>query len=246
MKNYINKDTYNLYAKTNESLINKEVKGLVVEFPGLGGGSCLGGTMDMGVYDGDFAKMCADEGIILAYIFPGPWSWMNKGAVKITDAIVDAIREKYNLDPDAPIGLSGGSMGGLGAMIYSLETKNKISAVGAACPCCDVLDRFNCKQTFPRTFISAVACYEDMSMEDALKSISPMHRINDFKDVSYFITNSCEDEVFPEELLDSFVQKLLEKGHKVEYRKMPGQKHGEFIPEIKDEFYKFVIDSLLK
>ncbi len=244
MKKYINKDTYQLYAKTNEALIDGKVKGIILEFPGLGGGSCLGGTLDMGTYDGDYAKMCASEGIILAYIFPGPWSWMNKGAVRITDAVVDAIREKHNLDKNKPIGLSGGSMGGLGALIYSVETKNKISAVCAACPCVDVLDRFMCKETFPRTFISAVADY-DMSMENALKTISPMHRMDDFKNIPYFITNSCDDEVFPEKLLDSFVEKMIDKGHNVEYRKMPGKKHGEFFPEIKDEFYEFAIHSIL-
>lgn len=38
----------------------------------------------------------------------------------------------------------------------------------------------------------------------------------DFKKIPYFITNSCEDEVFPEELLGSFVEKLTPQGHKNE------------------------------
>lgn len=79
---YINKDTLNYYCVTNEAYIpeGKKVTGIVLEFPGLGGGSCLGGSMDnMIAYNTPFARECAAKGIVLAYTFPGPWSWMNTG-----------------------------------------------------------------------------------------------------------------------------------------------------------------------
>lgn len=239
MDKFINKDTIELYARTNEALINTKVTGIIVEFPGLGGNSCLGGLMDMGTYDDEFAVKCAQSGIVLAYMFCGPWSWMNKGAVKMTDAVVDAIKDKYGLAPELPIAVCGGSMGGLGALIYSVDTKHTIAACGAACPCCDVPDRFHCKDSFARTFIRAVADY-DMPMEEALKTISPMHRLGDMRKIPYFLVNCCDDEVFPEAQLDEYVDKLKANGHSVEYRKMPGKKHGEFIPEIKAEFKDFL------
>ena len=170
MEKYINKNTVNLYARTNEALIQTKVTGIIVEFPGLGGNSCLGG---------------------------------------------------------------------FGAIIYSIESKHNIAACGAACPCCDVLDRFHCKDSFARTFIRAVADY-DMPMEEALKTISPMHRIGDMRKIPYFLVNCCDDEVFPEAQLDEYVGKLKEMGHDVVYRKMPGKKHGEFIPEVKIALYDFL------
>ena len=43
---YINKETLPYYANTNEEHLVLPVKGIVLEFPGLGGGSCLGGNME--------------------------------------------------------------------------------------------------------------------------------------------------------------------------------------------------------
>ena len=228
IEEFINKDTVYYYARTNEKLLKLSPKGILLEFPGLGGDSCLGGVDKVGIYDTEFSRQYAQRGIILAYVFTGPWSWMNKGAVRITDAVVKALLEKYCMEEDAPIVASGGSMGGLGAIIYSIESRQKITACVAACPCCDVVDRYDVVPEFPRTVISALAGYEDASLWSAMKTISPMHRIDDMPYIPYFISGCCEDELFPEELTDRFVEKLLQKGHDVDYVRMPGQKHGGF------------------
>ena len=121
LKAYINKDTIYYYAKTNEKFVKHPIKGIALEFPGLGGGSCLGGLDDLGDYDTDFAKQAAEAGVVLAYVYTGPWSWMNTGAVRVADAVVDALKEKYDLG-EVPIVTSGGSMGGLGSLIYVAST----------------------------------------------------------------------------------------------------------------------------
>ncbi len=64
----------------------------MLEFPGLGGGSCMGGVPDISPYGHLLAPYLAEHGILLFYTFPGPWSWMNKSAVRVIDATVDAIR----------------------------------------------------------------------------------------------------------------------------------------------------------
>lgn len=230
MKEFINKDTVSYYARTNEVLLEAPVKGILLEFPGLGGGSCLGGVDEIGTYDTEFSRQCAKTGVVLAYVFTGPWSWMNKGSVRIADAVTDALLEKYGLK-DVPIVVSGGSMGGLGAIIYAIESRQKITACVAACPCCDVPDRYDVISEIPRTVISALAGYEGDSLLEAMKTVSPMHRIDDMPYIPYFISNCCEDELFPEGLMDAFVEKLLQKGHNVDYIKMPGQKHGAFTTE---------------
>lgn len=229
MKEYINAETIRYYAKTNERFLRR-VKGVCLEFPGLGGGSCLGGTDDLGDYDTDFAVRAAEAGVLLAYVYTGPWSWMNIGAVRIADAVVDAILEKYRLS-DVPIVVSGGSMGGLGALIYAASSRHAITACAAACPCCDALDRYDAADEFRKTFVSAVAGYDCPTLTDALKTISPMHRLDDMPHIPYFIANCCEDEVFPDAQLEDYVARLREKGHDVQYVRMEGMKHGQFTQE---------------
>ncbi len=235
-KKMINKDTYLSFANTNEEHIVLPIKGIVVEFPGLGGSSCLGGSIDMKSYSDEHTIDYGQNGIIAAYVFPGPWSWGNRGAIRIADAVVDAIMEKYNLKADMPIVVCGGSMGGLGALMYAIHSRFKVAMVAAACPCIDALDRMGAHPEFPRTYISAVASY-DMELEDGLKEISPIYRIPDMPKTAYFICSDAEDEVFPEAQCDLFVEKLKEAGHDVEYYKQPGKRHGEFYPEIRQKLY---------
>jgi len=230
LKKYINKDTIYYYAKTNEKFIKAPIKGIALEFPGLGGGSCLGGLDDLGDYDTDFAKQAAEAGVVLAYVYTGPWSWMNTGAVRVADAVVDALKEKYNLG-DVPVTSSGGSMGGLGSLIYAASTRHKLTACVAACPCCDALDRYDAADEFRKTFVTAVAGYDCENLEDAMKTISPMHRLDDMPFIPYFIANCCEDEVFPDAQLEEYVAKLKEKGHDVDYVRMEGMTHGQFTEE---------------
>ena len=112
----INKDNLHFFAADNYELIDGEVRGLVMEFPGLDGGSCLGGQTHVGPLKSGYAVRCARRGLLLVYPFVGPWSWMNDVAVKTTDMVIDAVKEKYALG-DVPMVNTGGSMGGAGALI---------------------------------------------------------------------------------------------------------------------------------
>lgn len=230
MDTYINRDTIRYYSKTNERFLQGQVRGICLEFPGLGGGSCLGGTDELGDYDTEFAIQAAEKGVLLAYVFTGPWSWMNPGAVRIADAVVDALIEKYALG-DIPIVSSGGSMGGLGALIYAASSRHIISACAAVCPCCDALDRYSAADEFRKTFVSAVAGCNLPDLSDALKLISPMHRLDDMPSIPYLILNCCEDEVFPDAQLEEYVFALRKRGHNVDYIRMEGMTHGQFTPE---------------
>ena len=91
-RDYINSDTIDLYCNTNAHLLTAPPRAFVLEFPGLGGGSCLGGSMEPGPYNGPLSAAFAEAGILQAYVFPGPWSWMNRGAVRMINALVDALR----------------------------------------------------------------------------------------------------------------------------------------------------------
>ena len=228
-RDFINPDTIELYCNTNAHLLSAPPRAFVLEFPGLGGGSCLGGSMEMGPYDGPLSAMLAEHGVLQAYVFPGPWSWMNRGAVRMINALVDAIREKYGFDATTPWAVMGGSMGGLGALIYTASHGGDPARVPTAClahcPCVDAPDRVNCKPLVTRTFFRAVADYE-MPIAQALKTISPVHRVDDMPRIPYHIINDLADELFPAEQMDAYVETMLAKGHNVTYHRLEGCTHG--------------------
>ena len=244
-KKYINKDTLSCYCNTNEHLITGEVKGFVIEFPGLDGNSCMGGNMTLGKCDTGVAHELAAIGIVHAYAFPGPWSWMNKGARRLADGIVAAIKDKYGLDDNAPWMVMGGSMGGLGALMYTCTAQYKPTACVAVCPCTDVVKSFDVITEFPRTFIRAISDY-DMPFEEGLKTLSPIEHLDEMPDIPYLIINDCADELFPEEELDTYVNKLKERVSKVEYDKLEGCVHGEITIDEWHKIIKFLIENLSK
>ena len=244
---YVTPSTLSYYANTNEDLLIGPPQAILLEFPGLGGGSCLGGSQDRAPYATRFATRCGELGILLVYLFPGPWSWGNKGATRLGDAVVTALAKKYGLclsDGSLPLGVCGGSMGGLGALNYAADTALPLRVCASACPCVDVLDRFTCHPDFPRTFLSAVASY-DLPLTEALRSISPVERISEMPLIPYFICSDERDAIFPESQCDDYVTRLSEAGHTVIYRRQPEQLHGHFLPEVIAELRQFLTDTLL-
>ena len=244
-KKYINKDTLTNYCNTNEHLIVTPVKGFVIELPGLDGNSCMGGNMTLGKNETGVAQELAAHGILHAYAFPGPWSWMNKGARRLVDGIVDAIKEIYHLGENAPWMVMGGSMGGLGALMYTCTAKTKPTACIAVCPCTDVVKSFDVITEFPRTFIRAISDY-DMPFEEGLKTLSPIEHLGEMPDIPYLIINDCADELFPEEELDVYVEKLKEHVSNVEYDKLKGCIHGEITVDEWHKIIQFLITNLSK
>ena len=242
---YFNQDTLRYYCCSNEALFGEGtvVRALVLEFPGLGGGSCLGGSMEnLSVYDNPFTRRCAEKGIVVAYMFPGPWSWMNKGAVRVTDLVVNAFMQKYGWksDNDFSLVVMGGSMGGQSSLIYSIDSSHRVSACVAHCPCYDVNDCFSVLESFPRTFVSAVNTY-DMPLDEALRLISPSFRIGELPDIPYLITADEFDEIIPLNGLENYVDLVKKAGLNVTYMRLEGQTHGGISAEDREKMNDFVL-----
>ena len=246
---FINPDTMELYCNTNAHLLSSPPRAFLLELPGLGGGSCLGGSMDIAPYNGPLSSVLAENGILQAYVFPGPWSWMNRGAVRMIHALVDAIRGKYGFTVSTPWGVMGGSMGGLGALILTASHGGDPARIPtvclAHCPCVDVPDRLNCHPHIPRTFFRAVADYE-MPIAEALKTISPLHRLEDMPHIPYHVINDLADELFPAEQTDGYVEKLVAKGHEVTYHRLAGCGHGALTTEEWDFIRDFLLIHLAR
>ena len=241
---FINKDNYRQFCNSNEDLLKGKPRGIVIEFPGLGGGSCLGGRQDpMGSYTNSWSKFpetAAAAGLVHVYLMPGPWSWMNPGAVREADLVIDALRAKFGLAEGTPLVAVGGSMGGLGALVFTSKSRHRVTACAAACPCYDALAHYHCKASFARTYVAAVAPLTEKPLVEGLKEISPVHLLAKMPDIPYFIVCDCNDEIFPEAGMDDYVAKLRARASNVTYEKLPGKKHGEFTPECRARLHDFV------
>ena len=240
----INASTLTQFCNTNEESLTLPVRGFILEFPGLGGGSCMGGCLDFAEYRGGYAEQLGKEGILVAYTFPGPWSWMNRGAVRYCELVADAIREKYHLSADTPWIVTGGSMGGMGALIFAADAKIKPDACVAVCPCVDVPACYETHESFRRTLFRAVADYEGEIMDNLLK-ISPRHRLEDMPHIPYLIINDCADELFPETMLDKYTEDMRGLGHCVAYDRLQNCGHGVITPEAWThivEFFRMHLD----
>ena len=241
----INSGNIHLFCNTNAALVKGAPKALVLEFPGLGGGSCLGGVTDFCEYDNIYTRRFAEHGILAAYLFSGPWSWGNKAAVRIADAVVIAICEKYDM-ADIPTVVCGGSMGGLGALIYCADGKANVVACAAACPCVDAVGSFYALPEFSRTMLSAVAGY-DMPFEQGLESISPLHRLPEMPDIPYRIVCDGDDALFPPCKITEYAQKL-QNGikNKVDLIYLAGLGHGGFTDAEREGFHSFIVKNCIK
>ncbi len=239
-KAFVNETNYSLFCNTNEHLLKGAPRGIVLEFPGLGGGSCLGGSPDLGPYNGQYAELLAGEGLILAYVHTGPWSWMNDAAVRFTDLVVDALRDKYSLYSNTPIAATGGSMGGQGALRYSFAGRNQVTACAVTCPCVDLKELVFVRDEFPRTFVSAFGGIA-MSISDALACHSPATFVRGMHNIPYLILADEKDEIVPLIGIEDYVEKMRSSGHDVDYVLMKNCGHGGFTEEGLRAFRDFVL-----
>ena len=86
----------------------------------------------------------------------------------------------------------------------------------------------------------------DMPLDEAMCMLSPTNHIFALPDVPYFICSDGADDVFPEEQIETFTQKLQSQGLTVTYFPQPDKKHGYFIPEVRQSMHSFIKFHILK
>ena len=203
-------DNLKAYAWIGNEYVKGKIRQVVLSFHGLGYG-------DMKNFPDANDLELASDGALCVFPFYGPWSWMNKQAVSLVDQIVDGIFEKYNLGNDVPVISTGGSMGGLSALIYTRYAKRTPSACYANCPVCDLPFHATERDDLPRTMYAAFSHYE-CGIDEAMRHTSPMHQVNNMPDIPYLIIHGESDKsVNKQKHSDIFVAKMREAGHNIEY-----------------------------
>lgn len=226
------------FAYVNDRVVKKPIKGIVVNFIGLGGEAMYDNDTD-----GD--TFFCEKGILYVHPYNNPWNWMNRQAVNYTDEILDVLFEALDLPENLPIVSIGGSMGGLSCLVYTYYAKRTPVACVANCPVCDAPYHYTERPDLPRTMYSAL--YNNPgSLDEALKSISPLHLAPDMPDIPYTIFHCNKDGAVN---IDMHSEKLVAAfkaaGKNVTYHIVPDRGHCDLTPEMYELYRKYIVDAIL-
>ena len=233
MEKIITYENLRNFAYSNDHLINGAVKGIVVNFPGLGG-------MPMFNTDSGEAREFAEKGIIYVTSYYNPWSWMNKQAVAYTDEIIDVLCKKYSLGENTKIVSIGGSMGGMAALVYCVYAKITPCACVADCPVCDLPYHFTERPDIPRTIYSAFGEY-DCDLQTAMRSCSPLHLVDKMPDIDYTVFHCTDDRAVNYEKHSARFAEAMKAEHKINFRTVPLRDHCDLSPEAKLEYFRAIL-----
>lgn len=238
MKSPITYDNLRKFAYSNDKLIEGEVKGIILDFTGLG-------TQNMRAEELDVHIQQAKRGMINIRPYYNPWCWMNRQTVRFVDEIVDVIIEHYNLSEDIPIVSSGVSMGGLCSLVYTCYAKRTPIRCVSHCPVCNLLYHLDEREDIPRTLHSAFGSYEEMTFEDALKTASPLHLIDKMPYIPYTLFHSKADALVNIDVHSRELVKVMkEQGHDIVLYEVDDCVHGDLTEEMWKKYRDCVMLSM--
>lgn len=231
-------ETLRLFAYSNDAIVKGDIKGIVVDFKGLG-------NMEM-VEDQNWrGKDLAEKGIVYIIPYNNPWNWMNEQAVRYTDEVIGVIKARYGLD-DVPLVACGGSMGGLCALMYTKYAAAIPVACAVNCPVCDLVFHYTERPDLPRTLYSAFAMSGAATIEEALAERSPMHQAGSMPDIKYTVFHSDADELVNiHSHSEKFVALMAEK-HDITYHVVHGRAHCDLDEENLALYHAAVESAILE
>ena len=225
MKPMMTYDTLRNFTYSNDRLIEGEIKGVVLNFMGLNFNWMIENSAEGSEY--------AERGILYIIPYYNPWSWMNAQAVAWVDEILDVLFSHYALPENTPIVSTGVSMGGLCALTYCAYAGRVPTACVTNCPVCDLPFHFTERSDLPRTLYSSLWDF-DGTMEEALRSRSPLHLCEQMPRIPYTVFH-CEKDLavnFDAHAV-RFTEAMKAAGHTVELIPVPVRGHGDLSPKMK-------------
>lgn len=236
MEKIITYDNLRGFAYSNDKLITGEVRGIVLNFMGLG-------TTLMFHEDTERDIRYAEKGLIFVTPYCNPWSWMNRRAVRYVDEIVAVLCEKYALNTESvKIASVGGSMGGLAALVYCAYAAITPSLCVTNCPVCDLPYHYTERPDLPRTLYSAFGEYEG-TMEEAMQTCSPIHLVDRLPRIAYTVFH-CEADrsVNIDKHSRRFVSEM-QREHEIVLHTVPDRGHGDLTPEMWAEYDRAILSG---
>lgn len=226
------------FAYVNTAVCQAPVRGIVVSFFGLGNTKMFHAETGAGAYYGE-------RGILYVHPYNNPWNWMNPQSVAMTDEILDVLIDHYNLPESIPVVATGGSMGGLCALVYTHYAKRTPVACIANCPVCDLPYHLTERPDLPRTLYSAF-WHEEGTIEQVLERFSPLHLAPHMPAAAYHIFHCAADQaVNKEKHSDRFVAAMKKAGRHVQYYEIPHCGHCDLPDDKKALLSQCAIDAIL-
>jgi len=235
MKKVVTGDNVRLFAYVNDKICQRPIRGIAVEFMGLGGQSRFDDETPMG-------KRMAEQGILYVIPYLNPWAWMNPQAVQITDEIIDAVMERSGAE-NVPIISCGGSMGGQQALVYARYAKRTPARCVVNCPVCDLPYHYTERPDLPRTLYSAFGTQQEETIEAAMEKASPVHLAKNGKmpKIDYVIFHCEKDEAVNKQMHSDRLIPLL--SGKVEYYAVPDRGHCDLTEEMRALYERKIVDT---
>ncbi len=237
MRKIITYENLKNFTYTNDDLIRGGIRGIILNFMGLGGASMFS--------ENERGSKLAEKGIMYLIPYLNPWNWMNAQAVAYTDELIDVLFAHYGLPEETPIVSTGGSMGGLCSLVYTRYAKRMPVACVANCPVCDLLYHYTERPDLPRTLLSAYGLYDAETLNEAMKTASPLHLADSMPDVKYTIFHCDEDEAVN---LHSHSVKFVEemkKMHDIELIVVRRREHCDLDEEHKALYERAAEEAIL-
>ena len=220
-------------AWVGENLVSGKIKGIVLSFHGLGR-TGLKSDNDKSLEDLEWSR----EGALMVFPYYGPWSWMNRQAREFVDELVSSIIREYKLPKNIPIISTGGSMGGMSALLYTRYSRHKITACYANCPVCDFRFHFTERPDLPPTIYNAFRGYPE-DIDTLFREHSPLEQVDGMPDIPYLIIHGGKDlSVNKKAHSDKMAAKMKKRGLNVQYIEVPYMTHCG--PVYKEELVKIL------
>ena len=237
MERIMTSENLKSFAYVNDSVCKKPIKGIVLQFSGLGNQK----RYPTDTLEGEFY---GEHGLLYVVPYHNPWCWMNRQAVDFVDEIIDVLVEQYDLGDDVAVISTGGSMGGQGALTYTAYAKRAPVACITNCPVCDVVFHYTERDDLPRTLYSAVYGYEG-TLEDGLKALSPLHLADKMPKIVYRIFH-CEKDtaVNIHSHSEKFVEAMLAAGHDITIQRVPGRGHCDLTLDAKKKYAECILEAV--
>ena len=239
MERVITYDDLRNFAYANDRICQQPIKRIVLSFFGLNMSNMFNEDIPEGIF-------YAEQGILYVVPYTNPWAWMNRQAVKYTDEIIDVLIDQYKLPDNTPIVSTGGSMGGLSAIVYTRYAKRTPVACVANCPVCDLVFHYGERPDLPRTLYSAFYDY-DGDIKGAMKTASPLHLVPEMPKAGYHIFHCDQDTaVNIDAHSKKFVTAMKEREYNITFDIVPGRDHCDLTEEMRHLFMEYCVNAVEK
>lgn len=239
MEKLITFDNLRQFCYCNDRICKRPIRGLVLFFPGMNTAKMYDGENENG-------ERFAERGILYVIPYQNPWAWQTEQNMAFAEEILDVLFRTYDLPDNLPIVSAGQSMGGLGALAYMVYAKRTPVACAAFCPVCDLPYHYTERPDLPRTLYSAFYHY-DGSLEEALRSVSPCHLVEQMpEEADYYVFHGERDvTVSRARHSEQFVEAMREK-HRITYHIVPGMGHTDWTDEMFERYNAYIVESIEK